>query len=348
MRHRKKQCILWIVLIFSCLLFGCGHSGKELSPPSVQNHQTVPPQTEPMAETALPETNATEAVQIPETTESAEATETTEQTAASEGNDGEMMYQIYQLELLHNPQSEDFVEVQQYIPDIYIELKYALTDNFTGERIYDFESAYLRYGTVMKLQKVCEVLKEQGYYLKIWDAYRPSSAQFRLWEICPDSRYVADPNRGFSNHTRGNALDVTLVDAWGRELPMPTGFDDFSDAANRDYRFCSEEARHNALLLETVMEENGFQGYWGEWWHFSDTAKYEPETVFDPGEISVMYPDCNEFISLRERASGYSDVLDKIYLGSPLTVLGYTGQFALAQYNGQRGYVLRSYIRETP
>ena len=215
-------------------------------------------------------------------------------------------------------------------------------------QIYDFEEAYLRYQTVLKLQKVCEALKEQGYYLKIWDAYRPSSAQVRLWEICPDPEYVADPNKGFSNHTRGNALDVTLVDAWGRELVMPTGFDDFTEAANRDYRLCSEEARQNAILLETVMEANGFQGYWGEWWHFSDMKKSEAETVFDPGKISTWYPNCSEYISLREKASGYSDVIDKIYLGSPLTVLGYTGQFAMAQYMGQRGYVLTSYIKSTP
>ena len=343
MLYRKLQCpMICMMLILSCLLPGCGDS-KEVKL-SERTMPTESEQTESLPDETANATEVTDAVLLPETAEPTAA----EETVHTEEYDEEMMNPTCKLELLQNPQPADFVEVQQYIPDIYVELKYALTDNFTGEKIYSFEEAYLRYNTVMKLQKVCEVLKEQGYYLKIWDAYRPSAAQFRLWEICPNPQYVADPNKGFSNHTRGNALDVTLVDAWGREVPMPTGFDDFSEAANRDYRFCSEEARRNALLLETVMEENGFQGYWGEWWHYSDTQKFEPEKVFDPGVISIWYPNCNEFISLRERASGYSDVVEKIYLGEPFVVLGYTGQFAMAQYNGLRGYVLRSYIQSTP
>lgn len=344
MFNRKLQCMLICAMLIICsLLSGCG---KDKGVPPTE----MPIPAEPCPVESLPEVTAaaTEETDIAVIPETANSLLPVEQTAASEENDMEMMEPKYNLELLQNPQPTDFVEVQQYIPDIYIELKYALTDNFTGEKIYNFEEAYLRYSTVMKLQKVCEVLKEQGYYLKIWDAYRPSSAQFRLWEVCPDPQYVADPNKGFSNHTRGNALDVTLVDAWGREVPMPTGFDDFSDAANRDYLYCSEEERRNALLLETVMEDNGFQGYWGEWWHYSDAVKSDPEYVFDPGVISVWYPNCNEFISLRERPSGYADVLEEIHVGQPFAVLGYTSQFAMVQYNGQRGYVLSKYIRATP
>lgn len=355
------------ILVLSCLLSGCTSPGEdipaqtELKVEQNQNAATgsnlLPETTESGTEDMVSEpsdipetTDIPEPTGIPESSIATEATDATEATEAAGAEESQEMVMCYtnNLELLQNPVPTDFVDVRKYIPDIYVDLKYAGNDNFTGEKIYCFEEAYLRYGTVLKLQKVCEELKEQGYYLKIWDAYRPSSAQFYLWTICPDARYVANPNRGFSNHTRGNALDVTLVDAWGRELPMPTEFDDFTDAANREYAQCSEEARQNALLLESVMEDNGFRGYWGEWWHYSDTAQYEAEKVFDPADMSIWYPKCNEFISLRERASGYSDVIDKIYLGSPFTVLGYTGQFALAQYNGQRGYVLTKYIRTYP
>lgn len=271
-----------------------------------------------------------------------------EEISESESETKEVPQEILPFGQLKEPNNTDFVNVAWYIPDIRIELRYAGNNNFTRETIYSFQDAYLRYGTVMKLAEVCEELKQHDVYLKIWDAFRPASAQFTLWGICPDPQYVANPNQGFSSHTRGNTLDVTLVDAQGNELLMPSEYDDFSDAADRDYTDCSEEARQNASLLESVMEANGFHGYWGEWWHFSDRNRYDVENVFDPAAISTWYPKCNEFITLRKRASGYSDPLDQIYLGSPITVLGYTGQFALAEYNGQRGYVLKKYIRDTP
>lgn len=184
---------------------------------------------------------------------------------------------------LPEPVSEDvFVRVLDYIPTAVQELKYATGDNFTGQVIYDFEDAYLRYGTVKKLQLVSQDLAELGLYLKIWDGFRPVSAQFVLWEVCPDPTYVANPNVGYSSHSRGNTIDLTLVDENGMELEMPTGFDDFSEKANRNYTDCNEIAANNAQLLEILMEKHGFSSYYGEWWHFSDTTRYPVETVFEP------------------------------------------------------------------
>ncbi len=181
------------------------------------------------------------------------------------------------------PEKEDFVRVVDYIPGIFVDLKYAGEDNFTGTVVYDFTDAYLRYGTVEKLKTVQEAVAAEGYALKIWDAFRPAAAQFALWEICPDPVYVANPNRGFSSHTRGNTVDVTLVYADGTELEMPTGFDDFSPLADRDYSDCTETAGANAQYLEDRMTEAGFKPYAGEWWHFSDTDRYEAEESFQPG-----------------------------------------------------------------
>lgn len=172
------------------------------------------------------------------------------------------------------PGDEELVRVLDYIPSIYVDLKYAAEDNFTGMVIYDFPDASLRYGTVKKLAEVQEELSARGYSLKIWDAYRPVSAQFRLWEVCPDPAYVADPNRGHSNHSRGNAVDVTLVMADGTEIPMPSGFDDFSALAGRDYSDIPEEAAKNALILENAMSAHGFAGYSAEWWHYADSVSY--------------------------------------------------------------------------
>lgn len=180
------------------------------------------------------------------------------------------------------PLDTDFVAVRDYIPDLAVELKYATEDNFTGQVIYEFETAYLRYGTVKKLMAVQDELREQKLSLKIWDGFRPPAAQFKLWEICPNPRYVANPNKGFSAHSRGNTVDVTLVDETGAEIAMPTGFDDFSLLADRDYSDCSFEAQLNALLLEQTMERHGFTGYKGEWWHFTDTDGYPVEEEFVP------------------------------------------------------------------
>lgn len=181
-----------------------------------------------------------------------------------------------------DPQDLVFVAVKDYIPEIQIDLKYSGEDNFTGQVIYEFSTAYLRYGTVEKLTAVQKDLKELGLGLKIWDGFRPVSAQHRLWEVCPDTRYVANPNTGFSSHSRGNTVDVTLVDSTGREVEMPTGFDDFSKKADRDYSDCTREASDNAMILEALMEKHGFSGYKNEWWHYSDTVTYPVEETFQP------------------------------------------------------------------
>ena len=181
------------------------------------------------------------------------------------------------------PSSDDaFVNIKDFIPNAIIELKYATTDNFTGKVIYNFSDAYARYGTVKKLMRAADMLSEKGYSIKIWDAFRPVSAQFRLWEVCPDPTYVANPNVGYSNHTRGCAIDLTIVDGNGQEVLMPTCFDDFSGRADRDYSDVDKKAADNSRFLESVMESCGFSGYYGEWWHYNDTVKYQPESVFEP------------------------------------------------------------------
>ena len=172
------------------------------------------------------------------------------------------------------PADDELVRVLDYIPSVYVELKYATEDNFTGTVVYDFADAYLRYGTVRKLTGVQAELLAQGYSLKIWDAYRPVGAQFKLWEICPDPVYVANPNNGYSSHSRGNTVDVTLVLADGTEIEMPTGFDDFSALADRDYSDVPAGAAENALILENLMKDYGFNCYSGEWWHYSDSSSY--------------------------------------------------------------------------
>lgn len=249
--------------------------------------------------------------------------------------------------LLSEPEDADFVRVRDYLPEVLQQLPYATADNFTGRRIYDFSEVFLRYGTVKKLRSVCEELAEQGLNLKIWDGFRPVSAQFKLWEVCPDDTYVADPNQGFSSHSRGNTVDVTLVDMDGSEIEMPTGFDDFTAKADRDYSDVPEVPAANAILLQNTMEKYGFTGYFGEWWHFRDTVAYPVEEVFEPVTAAVYRAACEEFIHLRREPEVTAPSIAVIPRDGEFVVLAFYGQFALAEYQGQQGYVNREYIRST-
>lgn len=310
---------LLLILIFLILLSGCAVYGD----PSASTDAVTLPETESTLE---PETQpVTEPTYI--TTTEEEIVMETEAWILPERLDSE------------------FVRVMDYIPDLIVELKYAYPDNFTGHTIYAFQDAYLRYGTVKKLMAVQEELHTLGLGLKLWDGFRPTSAQFTLWEILPDSTYVANPNVGFSSHSRGNTVDITLVNAFGEEIEMPTEFDDFSVKADRNYSDCTHTAASNATLLQDTMEKHGFVGYYGEWWHFADSVRYDVETCFDPALISVWYADCNEFITLRSAPDTAAESLQRIPVGSEFTLLGYSGGFAYVEFYGQRGYVLTAYIQ---
>ena len=243
------------------------------------------------------------------------------------------------------PEEDAFVRVADYLPGVLQELPYATVDNFTGHTIYGFSEVYLRYGTVKKLSAVCGELSEQGLSLKIWDGFRPVSAQFKLWEVYPNDTYVANPNIGFSAHSRGNTVDVTLVDMAGNELEMPTGFDDFTAMADRDYSEVPEIPKEHALLLQNTMEKYGFKGYFGEWWHFQDSQSYPVEKEFEPVEEARYRADCQEYINLRTQPDSGAKSIAQIPRDGEFTVVAVSGEFALAQYQGLRGYVHRGYIQ---
>lgn len=164
----------------------------------------------------------------------------------------------------------EMVRLDSIARDIVIGLKYATTDNITGKPIYDSDIAWLRRGTALKLKKANEALMEQGYRIKVWDAYRSEKNHRLLHETAKNSYYFIDPRIG-SNHTRGAAVDVTLVDAEGNEVDMPSSFDEMSQKAHRDYKLASAEQKKNALILEEAMKAAGFIPLENEWWHFDDS-----------------------------------------------------------------------------
>lgn len=166
------------------------------------------------------------------------------------------------------------VELVRLEPGIVLDMRYATTNNFTGKAVYPSGRCFLLAGVAKRLIAVHKALKIDGYGLKVYDCYRPFAVQQRFWAIMPDERYVLEPRREngvivkSSRHNRGAAVDVTLVDAHGRELSMPTGFDDFSEKAHRGSLAASPEARRNSEILERAMLEQGFAPLPTEWWHF--------------------------------------------------------------------------------
>lgn len=159
------------------------------------------------------------------------------------------------------------VDIQSVIPNIRVDLRYASTNNFLGKIVYPFQKCFLLKETALQLGKAQEELERVGLGLMVWDGFRPESVQRKLWGLLPDERYVADPSKG-GRHTRGTSVDVTLIDSTGRELVMPSGFDDFTEKAHRDYTGASDEAMTNRERLEKVMERHCFVGLPTEWWHF--------------------------------------------------------------------------------
>jgi len=166
------------------------------------------------------------------------------------------------------------VEPSRQDQSLVLDIRYATDNNFTGRTVYPSARCYLRSGVAARLLKAQADLRARGLGLKIYDCYRPFSVQEAFWRIMPDERYVLEPKREggrmvkSSRHNRGAAVDVTLVDAQGRELPMPTGYDDFSEKAHRGSPVATPEARRNSEILERAMAAQGFEPLPTEWWHF--------------------------------------------------------------------------------
>ncbi|MDP2653306.1 MAG: M15 family metallopeptidase [Candidatus Omnitrophota bacterium] len=213
---------------------------------------------------------------------------------------------------------EGLVRVQDVDPDIAVELRYATENNFTGKKIYPVAACALRKETAQKLAAANVRFLRDGYRIKVWDGYRPPYVQKIFWDILPDDRYVANPNAGGSRHNRGGAVDVTLIDASGRELEMPSAYDDFSEKARRDSPSASPEARRNAEYLARVMGESGFAFYEHEWWHFDDPG-YKDFPLVDvqlekfldepPATLAGLDPDTAQAVVVEPLSESGADAL---------------------------------------
>ncbi|MDO4949232.1 MAG: M15 family metallopeptidase [Bacteroidales bacterium] len=211
--------------------------------------------------------------------------------------------------ILPEEDSSDFVLVTDVVPDAILEIRYYSTYNFIGDRIpgYDEPIALITHRTADSLKAVSDELLQQGYRLKVFDAYRPQCAvdYFMKWakdtedvrmkeyfypeldkSVLIPQDYIAEK----SGHTRGSTIDLTLFDMKeGREVDMGCTFDYFGMASHPDvmpgqeigsYRPISEEQYRNRMILRDAMLRHGFKPYDCEWWHFTLKEEPYPDTYF--------------------------------------------------------------------
>lgn len=173
----------------------------------------------------------------------------------------------YKNQVAKNGQME-MVDLEKLIPGIVLDIRYATKNNFTGEIIYEAPKAFLRKPVAEALKMVQDSLAFHQLGLKIYDAYRPYAATLRFYEVYPDTNFVANPRKG-SRHNRGCAVDVTLVmQSSGKEILMPTLFDDFSERSHAQFNNLPEEIISNREFLFNMMSHFGFTHLETEWWHF--------------------------------------------------------------------------------
>ena len=194
-----------------------------------------------------------------------------------------------------------FVLLGDYIPDIVQEIRYYSTYNFVGDRIDGYEEpcALLTIDAARALKQVSKELAVQGYRLKVFDAYRPVCAvkHFVFWGIedqdvrmkqyfYPDLEKQELFMKGYiaknSSHSRGSAIDLTLLDMkTGKEVDMGGPFDFFNIISHTDYRGITDEQYENRMNLQRAMLRNGFQPLDCEWWHFVLEKEPFPDTYFE-------------------------------------------------------------------
>jgi len=169
-----------------------------------------------------------------------------------------------------NFRSPDLVEIIRLDPTIKLDIRYATSNNFLGRPIYSEARAFLQRPAAEALRRVNQSLRKKGYGLLVFDGYRPWSITKKFWDETPAEKrqFVADPSKG-SKHNRGCAVDLSLFDMkTGKEVEMPSAYDEFSERAYPSYQGGTKSQRHLRNLLRAAMEANGFTVNQYEWWHF--------------------------------------------------------------------------------
>ena len=171
---------------------------------------------------------------------------------------------------------DQFVKLADLDSTFHYDMRYATSNNFLKEKVYECDDCVIREKVAKSLIEANNYFKTLGYRIKFFDCYRPLDVQKKMWEVMPNSTYVANPKYG-SIHNRGGAVDITLVTEDGRELDMGTDFDHFGEEAHHAYENLPARTLENRKLLKEGMIEYGFASIRSEWWHYNygSAKKYE-------------------------------------------------------------------------
>lgn len=161
----------------------------------------------------------------------------------------------------------DLVEITRSEFDVEFDIAYANDTNFTGKPVYRRPACYLHRDAAAALGRAIDAARPLGLRFRIFDAFRPTEAQWVLWNHTPDPNFLADPRRG-SPHSRGVAVDLTLIGDDGSALEMGTGFDAFTPLSHHGNPEISTIAQGNRLMLLGLMTQAGWDFYRNEWWHY--------------------------------------------------------------------------------
>ncbi len=159
------------------------------------------------------------------------------------------------------------IEIAPAAFDVTLDIAYATARNFTGRPVYTRPGCYLHPDAAEALRRAVRLARGIGLGLRIFDAFRPTEAQQILWDHTPDPEFVADPRKG-SPHSRGVAVDLTLVDGAGAELDMGTPFDAFTPLSHHGSTGIDAAAQRNRFVLLGLMTAAGWDFYRNEWWHY--------------------------------------------------------------------------------
>ena len=273
-KSNLKLASLLIVLLMSIgFMYGCGDQTSEES------------------------TDNTGTTTAEEQTTKEQATEPAEETAAetvkpttSVSDDGVRL----------SDDSSDFVLITDVVPDAIFEIRYYSTYNFVGDRIDGYEEplAFMTTEAAEALKEVSDDVKEKGYRLKIYDAYRPQEAVTNFVEWAKDAddtrmkeyfypdldKSVLFPQgyiAAHSGHSRGSTVDLTLFDMdTEKEVDMGGTFDFFGELSHPDYKGITKRQYKNRMILRKAMMKHGFNPLAEEWWHFTLAKEPYPDTYF--------------------------------------------------------------------
>lgn len=183
-------------------------------------------------------------------------------------------------------------DVRTAIPDIAVDLRYSSSQNVARRPLYPANMpCLLRTSTVERLRKAQATLRSQGYGLRIWDAWRPTEVQERLYSAGGYTGMFLDPRVGWSRHCGGVSIDATLVDSHGIEQRMPTYFDDSLSRASTQYRGNDPVVARNLNILHSAMKSAGLVPLTDEWWHFDDIDHlHTPIEVITGIQLGIYSP----------------------------------------------------------